>query len=137
MSARSLLRIDKESELWIECDACSIQSALAGKGLQDDYLMSSRGPSSEPVDVVGRANLEPVVTQIVHLKATSDLHKRVLNPYFEIIVLHDLRLIALRPALLGHLAIVALTHSPGSPGRARTRCSYSRCEGLRFPDFPG
>src|SRR5579863_2562604 len=69
---------------------------------------AGHGPESVDVDAVCRPNLEPVVVQITHCQAVADLHKRVLNPHFELVVLRHLSLIAARAALIGHLSIATL-----------------------------
>src|ERR1700757_1622221 len=87
---------------------CARRRAICCGGLESPEAE----PGSELVHSVGRADLEPAVTKIIHHERIANSHECLLNARFDVEILRDLDLVVACPALLGHLPVIALLVIP-------------------------
>src|SRR5246127_4155 len=106
---------------------CARRRAICCGGLESPEAE----PGSELVHSVGRADLEPAVTKIIHHERIANSHECLLNARFDVEILRDLNLVIACPALLGHLPVIALLVIPA------LHAQFVAIAGVRIAKDPG
>src|SRR6266481_4166623 len=88
---------------------CARRRAICCGGLES---LETTKQVSELVHSVGRSDFEPFVAKITHHERVANSHECLLDARFDVEILRDLDLVVARPALLGHLSVIALLVIP-------------------------